>query len=340
MRRNVIGMTLLALTILLAYGVVEVQADEIILRFASAYVETPTKFQPEEVKGPQVFCDLINKKGAGKVKVEYYPSGQLFKDKDMMTAIPGGSLDMGITNISQWSALVPAAALYELPFFYKDDEHIYKVLHSKAGEMIAKEFEQKGIKFLGLWRTGPIGIINSRRPLKAPEDLAGLKIRALGKVNSDFLTAEGGSPIFMSASEMFMALQRGTVDGICTTPLGMGGYKLYEVAKHLTVFPNYWVTFPIVISLQVWNTLPDDVKKVIAESAEEVMAASRKEKWLERSADEYFDITLQNGVPKYVLNEEEYKAWKKKADAVTKAFEASLGDSGKTLIKYAVEAGN
>ena len=120
--------------------------DTILLRYASGYVPWKFEHAPQESKGPEVFCDIVNKKGAGKVKVEYFPAGQLFKDKDMTTAIPKGAADMGITVNSQWLSLVPSVALFSLPLIFDDEEHFWRTYEGRAGKILAKEFRKEGSK--------------------------------------------------------------------------------------------------------------------------------------------------------------------------------------------------
>jgi tripartite ATP-independent transporter DctP family solute receptor len=338
MRGKIVGKAVLALIMLLLIGTVDVQAKEIVLRFASGYFPYPHKHAAEEVKGPEVFCDLVNKRGAGKVKVEYYSSGQLFKDKDMMTAIPGGSLDMGCTTMSQWAGLIPEVNIFELPFFYTDEEHLNRVYNSKAGEIINKAFEKKNMKVLGLWKNGPIILFTREKQIKGP-DLRGMKVRVFGSSVADFVTSVGAGAIFMSSSEMYLALQRGTVDGVISTTNGMIGGRLYEISKYATVMPNYWTTFPLLMNLDNWNALPEDVKNLLKGAANDVMAMSKKDNWVQNNIKEAFEIVKKNNLTVYEVEGENYKAWKKKTEVVTDKFVSSMGAVGAELVKYAREVG-
>ncbi len=316
-----------------------VSAKEILLRYASGYVPWAFKHAPQEVKGPEVFCEIINKKGAGKVKVEFFPSGQLFKDKDMTTAVPKGSADMGITVNSQWLSLVPSCALFSLPLIFDDEEHFWRTFEGKAGEILAREFEKRNLKLLGMLNNGPIVILTKSKPVDKP-NLKGFKLRVYGKIPAIFAEATGGSPMFMSASEIFLALQRGTVDGLFTSTYGMAGYKLYEVTKYTIGIPNWFASFVIVINLDKWKSLPEDVKGIIADAATETMTRARKEKWTEKHAKESFEIAIKNGMVRHIVTPEEYKEWKRSSKAVEAGYLEIAGEVGEKLLECAREARN
>ena len=337
MRGKLSLMLVLGFAMALAVNVAAVGAAEIELRFASGYIPWPYKCSCEEVKGPEMFCDLVNKNGAGKVSIEFFHSGQLFKDKDMTTAIPKGSVDMGIVNNSQWLSLIPGVALFELPFLFENEEHFYRTFEGEAGKLLAKEFEKHNLKLLGIWKNGPIVILTKEKAVAEP-DLTGVKLRVYGKVPGMLARAVNGSPIFMSSSEFYLALQRGTVDGLFTSTYGMAGYKLYEVTKYTTGLPDYYATFPIVINLTRWNSLPSDVQKILADAAQETMDRARNEKWTPKHAEECFEVATKNGMIRHELTREEYQGWKKAARKVHEEYVDMAGDFGKRLLSYAEDA--
>ena len=327
----------LFIALVFSFNVIGAIAGEIELRYASGYIPWPYKHSPGEVKGPEPICSLINKRGAGKVKIEFFHSGQIFRDKDMTTAVPKGSVDMGMTNGSQWVSLIPSIALFELPFLFDDEEHFYRTFEGKAGKLLAKEFEKKNLKLLGMLNNAPVVILTKEKPVTKP-DLTGVKLRVYGKVPAMLAKAVNGSPIFMSSSEFVLALQRGTVDGLFTSTYGMTGYKLYEVTKYTTGLTNNYVSFPVVMNLTKWNSLPADVQKIIADAAQETVDRARTEKWAQKHAEECFEIAVNKGLIRHVLTREEYPGWKKAAIKIQKEYLEMAGDLGKEMLKSAEEA--
>ena len=184
---------------------------------------------------------------------------------------------------------------------------------------------------------GPIVILTISKPVNKP-NLKGFKLRVYGKIPALFADATGGSPMFMSVSEIFLAMQRGTADGLFTSTYGMSGYKLYEVTKYTIGIPNWFASFVIVINLKKWNSLPSDVKEIVAGAAKKTMELARKNKWTEKHAKEAFDIAIENGMIRHVVTPEEYKQWKKASKAVEDGYVELAGNVGKELLKCVQEA--
>jgi len=308
-------------------------AGEIQLTYANGYIPWTHKYSPGEVNGPITFCEIVNKNGAGKVKIDYYGSGQLFKDKDMTSAVPKGSVDMGMTVGSQWASIIPGQAVMELPFIFDDDEHFWRAFDGKVGQILAKEYEKNNVKLLGMMKNGPFVILTKEKPVTGAS-LKGLKLRVFGKVPALLTKPVGGSPVFMSSSEFVLALQRGTVDGLWTTPYGMTGFKLYELTKYAVYLPGTYCSFPIVINLAKWNSLPDDVKKILADAAQETMRRAKTEKWREHHAKEAMDIAVnKGGIKRHILTDKELAEWQEATkEDVKEEFLKMTGDLGKELL--------
>ena len=125
-------------------------------------------------------------------------------------------VETGLVPVNKWSGMIPATDVFEMPFFFKDLTSIKKFLDAGAGDLLDREFQKKAVKTLFWVDYGYIQFFNNKRPLTKPDDFKGLKMRTFSSGDAETLRALGAAPTVMSSSEMYMALQRGTVDGATT----------------------------------------------------------------------------------------------------------------------------
>ena len=224
------------------------------------------------------FAKLVNEKTNGKAKVEVFPAGQLFSDKDMIKTIPEGALDMGSTNLAMWSGIVPAALASELILFFNDRAHHIRFEDSPGGEILKKEVETKGVKFINwLWTIGG-GYFYTNKPFNKLDDIKGLRIRSHGEIESQAVKILGATPTFLGAAEVYMALQRGTIDGTIGGASHGVTRKYYEVAKYVTNVQGFqFVTQWVLMNRKKWDSLPADIQNGILEAGRETQKWNREE---------------------------------------------------------------
>lgn len=181
------------------------------------------------------FAKLVQDKSKGRMKIEIYPANQLFSDKDLPKALPSGAVDMAQVNMAMWAGLVPSLAVEELPFFYKNRDQFFRAMMAPAVKnMLDKEFESKGVKTL-FWMDYGYSALIGKKPIRTLEDFKGKRIRGYGEISSEILKDLGGAPVFLSVGEIYLALQRGTIDGVLTSTCSVYERKFYEVVKYFTL---------------------------------------------------------------------------------------------------------
>jgi len=133
---------------------------------------------------------------------------------------------------------------------------------------LLQEMEKKNILALGFSAYGDsFSVVNKKRPLKMPGDFNGLKIRTAAPQHADAIRALGGSPVMLASSEVYMALQRGTIDGAVSGPTSILQRKWHEVTEFLTLPDAGYSLWPIMINLKKFEELPADVQAVLREVA-------------------------------------------------------------------------
>jgi tripartite ATP-independent transporter DctP family solute receptor len=283
------------------------------------------------------FKELVETKSEGRISVEIYPDGQLGNDKESVEAVQMGSLTM--TGIS--SAIVaqfePSYGIFDLPFLFSDREVAYKMFDDpEIGGMLKQNAEKKGIKCLAFWDAGYRHLTNNVRPVKALQDVKGMKIRTMSNgYHVAAWEAWGASPTPIAFTELYTALQQKTVDGQ-ENPYGLiVAQKFYEVIKYCTETGHILTVMPVIMNKDFYDALPDDLKKVVEDAVEETTPfayeTARKEEQEARK------VLLDSGVTIDELSAEEKGKFKEAAasvyDKMKKDLHSGLVDKVKNYSK-------
>jgi C4-dicarboxylate-binding protein DctP len=266
--------------------------------------------------------------------VKIFDSAQLYKDTEIVEALQEGLVEAGLVPINKWSGMIPAADVFEVPFLYKDLSSLKKFLNAGAGDLLDKEFEKKGAKTLFWVDYGYIQFFNNKRPLAKPDDFKGLKMRTFSKGDADTLRALGAAPTVMSSSEMYMALQRGTVDGATTGMPAAVSRKVHEVSKYMTE-ANYTTAQFAVQGTLKWFA------KLSAEQKDAVLKAGKyAEEWIRgviaKEEDAAEQTIRKGGVQIHKLTADERPLFIKATEPVREAFAKKTGDLAKKLMEIAL----
>lgn len=228
-------------------------------------------------KSMERFAKRVAEKSGGKVTVTTYPAGQLYTDKSMNDAIMSGGLDMGLNSTAMWTTVIPALNVLDVPFLLPTYESVAKAIDGGLGRTLDEEFEKKGVHNL-IWADyGYVQFANNKRPLTKPEDFAGLQLRGYGQIPAETIQALGASPVTMGAAEVYMAIQRGTIDGQTSGTTAMFARKIYEVAKYLTMTNHAFCEFTLAMNKAKWDALAPEQQKALTEAAAEIRDEIRKE---------------------------------------------------------------
>jgi len=192
-------------------------------------------------KGAQKFADLVKERTKGKVEVKVYPNEQLSggnqgKGIEMLIS---GATDCDFHSNIIWSVMDEKFGVVSLPWLLPSFDVADAKIKGKGGEMINKMLADKGVMGLGFAENGYRQVTNSKKTIKTPEDMKGMKIRIPGmKMYISLFKALGTDPISMNFAEVFTALQQKTIDGQENPTDVISSSKLYEVQKYLTAW-NY-----------------------------------------------------------------------------------------------------
>lgn len=227
--------------------------------------------------GVTTFGDEIFKRTNGRYKLQYFPSGALGGEREMLEAVQLGTQDMIITSTGPVGNFVPETRIVDIPYLFRDYDHARKVLDGSIGQEILTKFPAKGLVAISWMENGFRHITNSKRPVKSPDDVKGLKIRTMeNKVHMEAFKAMGALPTPMNMNEVFTALQTGTVDGQENPIPVILANKLYTVQKYLTLDSHVYSPAILIINKGLWDKISDADKAAFKEAAKIALVANRK----------------------------------------------------------------
>jgi len=235
-------------------------------------IKFPHVVAPATPKGlmAQRFKELAEERFPGRVRVEIYPSGQLMEDTESIEALAFGEVQMIATSVSLFDRLTQTVQVFDLPFLFPDLAAVERFQASPQGRELLTTLVDDGILGLQFWHNG-MKQFSGPRPLIEPDDARGLKFRVM---ESDILQAEieaiGGSPQKMAFSEVYQALQTGTVDAQENTWSNMYSSKFYGVQPYMTGSNRGYIGYYVGVNAQFWQSLPDDLRDGLEATLAEV----------------------------------------------------------------------
>jgi tripartite ATP-independent transporter DctP family solute receptor len=204
-------------------------------------------------------------RSGGHLVIQPFYNASLGDEDQMLANLRVGGLEMAITTNAAVAGLVPAFNITELPYFWHDESSLRKLVieDGAIGKDLFKQLLPTGIKGLSFIEYGFRQVI-SRRPVAAPGDFKGMKVRVLpNQLYVDTWAAFGSTPASIAYSEVYTALQTGTVDAADTNPMGMVTPKWYEAAHYLIVTNHIFSTAVLMINNDKWNSLGSANQQII-----------------------------------------------------------------------------
>jgi len=247
--------------------------------------------------GAAKFAELVKEKTNGQIIVKPYFGSALLKGAQLKSSqmVAKGVIDCAMDSTINISPVIPEANIFHLPFFLNDFDTLDKVKHGSAGQAVFKAMEAKRLQPLAWAENGFRQLTNSKRAVKTPEDMKGLRIRVVGNpLFIDTFRQLGADPVNMNWGDAVAGFQQGVVDGQ-ENPVGvLIPIQIYQYHKYVTMW-NYLVD-PLIIywNQREWKAFPKETQDQIMEAAKE---AGRWETALSRAG-------LDNGKSLKIMKDE------------------------------------
>ena len=256
----------MALTMIFALTAVSASADDaIVLKIGVSTADT----DPRNIAAND-FAKEIEEKTNGAVKAEVYPSGQLGGDGQLVEslAVNDGTVDIVITDASNFGTVVPDMNISGLPFLFSDFDAAWAFMDGEIEAAAEAQLVDLGIRVLAHYDNGFRCVTNSKGPVESPADMKGMLIRTPeNQVIMATMTALGANPQPLAFSELYQALQQKTYDAQENPIPIIYNNKLYEVQEFLSVTNHIYSGLCFAISGSAWDSLTAEQQEIVTAAA-------------------------------------------------------------------------
>lgn len=232
--------------------------------------------------GMESFMAEVTEKSGGRLKGKIYHAGVLGSQPDAIEQVRLGIIDFGVFSLGPMGQVVPETNVVSLPFIFKSVDQMYDLMDGAAGEAIGKGLEKKGLVALGWYDAGARSFYNSQKPINAPDDVKGMKVRVM---NNDLfvgmIESLGGNATPMAFAEVYQSLKTGVVDGAENNPPSYESTNHFEVAKYYSISEHLIIPECLCISKKTWDTLSAE-DQAILKAAGKASADLQRKLWRER----------------------------------------------------------
>lgn len=257
------------------------------------------------------FKDIVEKKSDGNITVKVYPNGQLYGDENEIQALQANNVQIIAPQTTKLAGFDESMELFDIPFLFKDEDALYKFEDSDVGSDLLKKIESDGIKGLAFWPNGFKHITNSKREIKEPSDLKGLKIRTHGgDILNDSYKQFGAASTKIAFNDVYQALQLGTIDGEENNLTNIKSQSYDEVQDYLSLTNHTRTEYGLVSNKGWWDGLDDKTQALVSEAVDEATEMGRK--LAEEESDQALkDIEDKGKMKVHELTDEEHEKFVK-----------------------------
>jgi C4-dicarboxylate-binding protein DctP len=288
-----------------AAGAGETAADGTVYTLKWAHVSPA-----ENDKQADAIIELISEldeESGGRLIIEHYPSSILGNEGEIFEGIQLGTIEMGTLSAGSLGGFYPGVLATTIPFLFQTREEAWDFFDSETADWLAGQvYDSTGVKCIGWAENGLRCFTATKKQIKSPDDIKGMKIRTQqNPVTMAMVEALGGSPQPIDFAELYTALSQGAVDGQENPPSLIYTQGLYEVQPYLTLDYHVYDFLGVFINPDVLDGLPADLQEILLNSMEGFVQNEREKS---RAYDERDIKAMEDaGVSVYTLTDDEYK---------------------------------
>ncbi|MBB4003395.1 MAG: TRAP transporter substrate-binding protein [Aurantimonas endophytica] len=316
-------------------------AAPFVLRSPFAFAATELRLtHPADASHPihtaaEAMAARVAERTGGEITISIFPSNALGSPTDTAQQTRLGAIDFILMNPANIEALSNSIGAINIPYQFDDYAHAHRVLDETARDWIEAQLLEAGFAWIANFEWGFRALSNSRRPVNAPEDVTGLKIRVPPElaIKAAF-EALGASTQTVAFQEVYLALANGLVDGQDNPVSTTFAAKFYEAQDHLALTKHIYATIMMCANPRVWNGLTEEQRAIISEEAATAGAAAREE--VQSSEEDY--ITQMEGLG-VAVTRPEVEPFRARMEPAYAQLRAALGEETWTTWAGLVEAG-
>jgi TRAP-type C4-dicarboxylate transport system substrate-binding protein len=224
------------------------------------------------------FAAQVTKRSGGELVGEIYPNSSLIKTNAQFSAMRKGALDVSLYPLSYAGGELPETNIGLMPGLVSTYDQGLRWKSQPIGKALTDFLADKGIIVLTwIWQAG--GVASRSRPIVAPEDAKGLKVRGGSREMDMVLQSAGAAVLSVPSNELYAAMQTGACDAGITSSTSLISFRLEEVAKSLTsgAGASYWFMLePLLMSKSIFDALPKNQQDIILAVGTELEAYGKK----------------------------------------------------------------
>ena len=294
-------------------------AGEIVIKFSHVVA---AKGHPKG-DAATLLAERVNEKMNGTACMQVFPNSQLYDDKKVLEAMVFGDVQLAAPSVSKLEKYTKKLRVFDLPFLFQSTEAVARFQASEAGKDLLFSMESKGFVGLGFLHNG-MKHFSADRPLRVPDDAAGLKFRVqTSELNAAMISALGASPQKLAFKEVYGALQTGVVNGQENTWSNIYTKKFFEVQDGITETNHLFLNYFLIASAEWYNSLSVDVRSTFTTIVEEVLA-ERNALSAKINAENKRKI-VEAGAKIRELTDEERQLWIDRMQPIWKTYEGEIG---------------
>lgn len=270
------------------------------------------------------FVNRVAERTGENVQIETFPSEQAGNERAMLDSVMLGNLDIAKISTGVISTVVPEFGVFDLPYVFKDQDHMMKAVNGPVGQSLAAKLEETGVKVLFWMEQGTRSFYTVKKPIATPDDLKGLKIRTTNSpVMVDTMNAFGATPTPMGFGDLYLGLKTGAVDGAENAPDAIWYAKQHEVSKYLSLTNHFRTPVAVVMSKAKFDSLSPEYQEILMQAAKETQEWSGT--LYSRVSDALLEKLKANGMTISTVDEAPFRK------AVESVYEKDAGDFGTLL---------
>jgi len=216
------------------------------------------------------FVNRVAERTGENLNIQTFPSEQAGNERQMFDAVTLGTLDIAKVSTGIISAAVPEFGVFDLPYVFRDLNHMMATTKSKIGQDLAAKLETRNVKILFWMEQGTRSFYTASKPIRTPNDLKGMKIRTISApVMVDTINALGATATPMGFGDLYLGLKSGIVDGAENAPDAIWYAKQHEVSKYFSMTNHFRTPVVVIMNKAKFDALSPEYKEIITTSARE-----------------------------------------------------------------------
>lgn len=292
---------------------------------------------PNERCGAAVVAETVNEATDGSLTIETYPGSQLGSNPEMAEQVARGDLDMQIMPVPDLAQFYPPVGVLNAVYLFDSVEESGSVINGELGEELwASALEESDIRVLGAWYYGARQLTTGDKPVRTPEDLEGMSIRAIDNdIQIANITSMGAKPTPIAFSELYLALQQGVVNGQENPIATISNSGLDEVQDYVMMTDHLFPWLPIAISEGSWQKLSVNQQEALQGAVRDT--AEQVQECIETEEQEVLETWRAEGTIE-IIEDIDREAFKERARSYFPGqFEDTWGDLYREILDATAE---